>query len=122
LKFLADMGVAGRVVEWLRANGHDAVHLREQGLKRLPDSDIFKKAAEEQRIILTFDLDFGEIMALSGTRPTSVIIFRLRNTRTLHVIARLQKVLDTSIVDLVAGTVMVVEETRHRVRHLPLEI
>ena len=114
------MGVAERVVEWLRANGHDAVHLREQGLKRLPDSDIFKKAAEEQRIILTFDLDFGEIMALSSTRPTSVIIFRLRNTRTPHVIARLQKVLDTSIADLVAGVVVVVEETRHRVRYFPL--
>ena len=116
------MGVAGRVVEWLRANGHDAVHLREQGLKRLPDSDIFKKAAEEQRIILTFDLDFGEIMALSSTHPTCVIIFRLRNTRTPHVIARLQKVLDTSIADLVAGAVVVGEETRHRVRHLPLGI
>jgi predicted nuclease of predicted toxin-antitoxin system len=122
LKFLADMGVAGRVVEWLRANGHDAVQLREQGLERLPDSDIFKKAAEEQRIILTFDLDFGEIMALSSTRPICVIIFRLRNSRTPHVIARRQKVLDTSIADLVAGAVVVVEETRHRVRHLPLGI
>jgi predicted nuclease of predicted toxin-antitoxin system len=67
LKFLADIGVAERVVEWLRANGHDAVHLREQVLKRLPDSDIFEKASEEQRIILTFDLDFGEIIALSST-------------------------------------------------------
>ena len=116
------MGVARRVVEWLRANGHDAVHLREQGLKRLPDSDIFKKAAEEQRIILTVDLDFGEIIALSGTHSTGVIIFRLRNTRTLHVIARLQKVLETSTVDLLTGAVVVVEETRHRVRRLSLGI
>ena len=57
MRFLADMGVAGRVVEWLRAEGHDAVHLREEGLHRLPDGQIFGKAAREDRVVLTFDLD-----------------------------------------------------------------
>ncbi|MHB8835322.1 MAG: DUF5615 family PIN-like protein [Candidatus Methylomirabilia bacterium] len=31
MRFLADMSVSVRVVEWLRAGGHDAIHLREQG-------------------------------------------------------------------------------------------
>ena len=61
MRSLADMGVAGRVVGWLRREGHDAVHLRDQGLHRLPDPEIFLKAAREERIVLTFDLDFGEI-------------------------------------------------------------
>jgi predicted nuclease of predicted toxin-antitoxin system len=61
MRFLADMGVAGRIVEWLRSEGHDAVHLRDEGLHRLPNGEIFRKAALEQRIVLTFDLDFGEI-------------------------------------------------------------
>lgn len=43
MRFLADMGVAWRVVEWLRSQGHDAVHLEEQGLRRMADSDIFKR-------------------------------------------------------------------------------
>lgn len=120
MKFLADMGVAKRIVEWLRAEGHDAVHLREQGLDRLPDSEIFKKAGEEHRVILTFDLDFGEIVALSGNRSISVIVFRLRNTRTPHVIERLKKVLDDCTADLTSGAIVVVEETRHRVRRLSL--
>ncbi len=34
--FLADMGVAFRVVELLRAEGHDALHLGEEQLHRLP--------------------------------------------------------------------------------------
>ena len=82
MKFLADMGVALRIVEWLREDGHDALHLREEGLHRLPDGDIFEKAAAEGRIVLTFDLDFGEIVASSGRRTPSVILFRLHNTRT----------------------------------------
>jgi len=57
MKFLADMGVSMRVVNWLRRGTHDVVHLRERGLQRLPDVEIFKLAASEQRIILTFDLD-----------------------------------------------------------------
>jgi len=31
MRFLADMGVATRVVDWLRQNGHDAKHLRDEG-------------------------------------------------------------------------------------------
>jgi predicted nuclease of predicted toxin-antitoxin system len=118
MRFLADMGVAQRTVEWLRAEGHDAVHLRDEGLQRMPNGQIFDKAAAEGRIVLTFDLDFGEIVALSGGRRASVILFRLHNTRTSHVIDRLQKVLKDSSDALEQGAIVVVEESRHRTRRL----
>jgi len=88
VRFLADMGVDLRVVTWLRHEGHDATHLRDEGLHRMPNGDIFAKAAAENRIILTFDLDFAEIAALSRTGGVSVLVFRLHNTRTGHVIQR----------------------------------
>jgi predicted nuclease of predicted toxin-antitoxin system len=59
LRFLADMGVSLEVVRWLRAEGHDAVHLREESLERLVDPQVFAKSIAENRILLTFDLDFG---------------------------------------------------------------
>jgi predicted nuclease of predicted toxin-antitoxin system len=114
------MGVDVRVVQWLRQQGHDASHLREQGLHRLPNGAIFEQAEAEGRIILTFDLDFGEIVALSGGKSVSVILFRLHNTRTSHVIERLRKVLEESGKSLEQGAVLVVEESRHRTRRLPL--
>ena len=120
MRFLADMGVALRIVEELRSEGHDAIHLNEEGLHRLPNGMIFEKAAAEGRILLTFDLDFGEIVALSGGRLVNVIVFRLRNTRTPHVMDRLKKVLKESVQDLEQGAIIVVEESRHRIRHLPL--
>jgi predicted nuclease of predicted toxin-antitoxin system len=49
MRFLGDMGVSWRVIEWLRAGGHDAVHLRDEGLQRLPNGDIFQKGFAEQR-------------------------------------------------------------------------
>jgi predicted nuclease of predicted toxin-antitoxin system len=120
MRFLADMGVSQRVVEWLRAGGHHAVHLREEGLQRLPNGEIFQKAGREQRVVMTFDLDFGEILAASGGQIVSVIWFRLRNTRADNVIRRLDDVLAQSSADLLQGAIVVVEDSRHRVRRLPI--
>ena len=119
MRFLADMGVAIGVVNWLRQNGHDAKHLREEGLHRIPNGEIFAKAISENRIVITFDLDFGEIVALSKKERVSLILFRLHNTRTPHLINRLSTVLEDSAEALEQGAVIVVEESRHRVRYLP---
>ena len=119
MRFLADMGVNVRVVEWLRNNGHDAKHLREEGLHRMPNGEIFTKAIHESRIIITFDLDFGEIVALSKGKKASVVLFRLHNTRTSHLIFRLSTVLKDAASALEEGAVVVIEESRHRVRCLP---
>jgi predicted nuclease of predicted toxin-antitoxin system len=120
MRFLADMGVSMRVVEWLRSSGHDAIHLRDEGLQRLPNGEIFRKAIREQRIVLTFDLDFGEIVAGSGGGSVSVILFRLRNTRADFVVQRLKSVLEQSKEELVEGAVVLVEDGRHRVRRMPI--
>jgi predicted nuclease of predicted toxin-antitoxin system len=119
VRFLADMGIAPKVVTWLRQQGHDVWHLAERGLERLPDPDIFVRAGEENRVVLTFDLDFGEVLALSGG-TTSVVLFRLRSRRTPRVIARLASVLADSRDQLTSGAIVVVEDARHRVRQLPV--
>lgn len=120
MQFLADMGVHLDVVDWLRGQGHDAKHLRDEGLQRLQDEDIFAKAIAEQRVVLTFDLDFAEIAALSSGPFASVVIFRLRNARAFHVINRLATVLPSVIPLLEQGAIVTVEESRHRVRQLPI--
>jgi predicted nuclease of predicted toxin-antitoxin system len=120
VRFLADACIDVRVAKWLRDIGHDAIHLRDEGLQRLPNGRIFEKAHLEKRVVLTFDLDFSEIAALSNFERTSVIVFRLRNTRTHHVIERLSAVLDESMAALKRGAVVTVEESRFRVRYVPI--
>jgi len=120
VRFLADMGVSQGVVEWLRSAGHDAMHLRDEGLHRIANGDILQKGFSEHRVVLTFDLDFGEIVAASEGRVVSVVLFRLHNTRAAHVIERLRRVLEQSSAELQLGAIIVVEEGRHRVRRLPI--
>ena len=77
MKFLLDMGISVSSARFLGLLGYDAIHLRDQGLQRLEDKQIIKKAAQEERIILTHDLDFGRLMALSHSHLPSIITFRL---------------------------------------------
>lgn len=120
MRFLTDMCVDVRIVRWLQEQEHDATHLRDEGLHRMPNGEIFKKAINEDRVVITFDLDFAEIAALTEGKKASVILFRLRNTRAPHVIERLSTVLENSSEALEKGAVVVVEESRHRVRFLPI--
>jgi len=119
VRLLADMGVSTGVVEWLRASGHDAIHLREEGLERLSDRAVFEKARNEDRVVLTFDLDFGEIAALAGNEAVGVVLFRLHNTRSANVIRRLAAAIESCSAALADGAVVLVEETRLRVRRFP---
>ena len=57
MRFLADMGVSSRTVDWLRDSGHDAVHARELGLQHASDEQTLRRATKDTRIVLTMDLD-----------------------------------------------------------------
>lgn len=120
MKFLADMGISQTVARRLRESGHDAVHLRDEGLQRLQDLDILEKARQQERIILTFDLDFGELLAVSRASVPSVIIFRLATTVPEFVSVRLLSVLSACGEDLNRGAIVTIEDNRYRVRQLPI--
>ncbi len=120
MKFLADMGVSPKTVARLRVWGHDAVHLHEQGLERLSDAEVLDKARNEGRVVLTHDLDFGDLLAASGAVLPSVIIFRLRDMRPENVNRYLEVILTRHRDALEQGAVLSVTEHRVRIRQLPI--
>jgi predicted nuclease of predicted toxin-antitoxin system len=120
MKFLVDMGISIVTVDFLRTQGYDAVHLREQGLQRMQDSNILQKARTEQRVVLAHDLDFGDLLAASGAVLPSVIIFRLRDMRPANVNRHLTAVLAEQNAELEQGVIVIVTEGRIRMRRLPI--
>ncbi len=121
MKLLADMGISPRVVEDLRRNGMDAVHLADLGLHRMSDGDILKKALQENRVLLTHDLDFGELLAASGENLPSVIIFRLKDMRASNVSRHLSVILGRQTEALNQGAILSVTENKIRIRSLPIK-
>lgn len=121
MKCLADVGVSKTTVHVLREQGHDVLSLIEQRLERLSDAEILEKAKREACIVVTFDLDFADLLALGAHKLPSVIIFRLHTQTPSSVTPRLLQVLDECGKDLVAGAIITVEDSRYRLRRLPLE-
>jgi len=120
MKFLADMGVAPSTVYRLQQEGYDAIHLSDEGLARLPDPQIILKAQTEDRIVLTFDLDFTDLLAVNKDPSPSIIIFRLKNTLPSFVTSRLMIIIVECRETLNSGAIIIVEDSRYRVRKLPL--
>ena len=115
------MGISMSTVVSLRDAGHDSVHLRDEGLLKMKDAEILDKARSEGRIVLAFDLDFGDLLAASREALPSVIIFRLHDQTPSAVRPRLVQILTECEADLNGGAIIVVEETRYRVRQLPIK-
>ncbi len=105
---------------WLRAKGYDCVHLRDQGLQTLDDELIIEKARDEGRVIITFDLDFAALMAISNAKMPSVIILRLKNQKPDNQISKLSMAIEEWYLHLINGAIITVDENGYRVRHLPL--
>ena len=120
MRFLIDMGLDARLADWLRARGHDALHLRHLGMQRESDDNIPAKAIAENRVVLSCDLDFGEIVASSKAANSRVELFRLANYRLSHITERLEATLPELATRLSAGAIVTIEETRFRIRRLPI--
>lgn len=114
------MGISPDTVSWLRSRGHDAVHLHERGLERLTDPEVLEEARREGRVLLTHDLDFSQLLALSGAASPSVIVFRLADMRPESVNRHLEWVLRQAQEDLARGAIISVREGQIRVRRLPI--
>ncbi|MGC8644463.1 MAG: DUF5615 family PIN-like protein [Isosphaeraceae bacterium] len=118
MRFLANENFPLDAVEAIRKDGHDVSWIRTDapGSK---DRDILNRAESEQRILLTFDKDFGELAFQHGL-PAScgIVLFRLRAASSAAIAVLVATALQ-SRTDW-AGHFSVVEEGRIRMRPLPL--
>lgn len=120
MKILADLHIAPRTVEHLRTLGHDAVRVTDLLPAAADDLEIVATAVAENRIILTQDLDFSALVALSGETKPSVISLRLGSASVEFVNDALTHVLPNIEADLSRGAIATVEDDRIRVRCLPI--
>lgn len=89
LKFIVDECVGSLVAKWLIENGYDAISVIAE-MKGSKDITILNRAVAENRIIITSDKDFGDIVFHKKAQHTGIVLIRLKNGSPAHKIKALE--------------------------------
>jgi predicted nuclease of predicted toxin-antitoxin system len=120
VKFLVDMPLSPDLAEWLRAEGHDAVHANELSMYQSPDSEILQSAAGTGRVIITADLDFPRLLAALGSTSPGLILLRGGNYSESESRDCVRRVLMSIPQTELSRSIVVVDRERIRRRWLPI--
>lgn len=121
MRFLLDNNLSPRLVAGLGMAGHDAIHVRDRGLEAASDPEVMAAAVDDKRVLVSGDTDFGTLLAQSRATGPSVVLFRRETGRRPE--AQLRTLLaNVGQIEsaLNEGSLVVIEDTRLRIRRLPL--
>ena len=116
MHFFADENVARAIVQWIRGLGHDVLYAAEAGPGEV-DSAWLAKAQAEERLVITADKDFGEMVFRECRTTHGVVLLRIERLTIPQRLARLQAVW-TVIEANQTGAFIVITDRKVRVRKL----
>jgi predicted nuclease of predicted toxin-antitoxin system len=96
MKFLLDESAESRIAAFLQDQGHDATRIAKDYPAGLSDNEVLELAVAEQRIVITNDSDFGELIFKAQLPHSGVIYFRFPlDSDAFEKIAALRRLLQT---------------------------
>jgi predicted nuclease of predicted toxin-antitoxin system len=93
LKFLVDVGVSRKVEIYLVEHDYDVKSVSILNA-RMSDQEIIRLAVTENRIVITMDKDFGELVYHYSERHCGVLLLRLENATGVEKITVIAHILD----------------------------
>ena len=116
LKFKVDENLPVEVGELLRAAGHDAVSVVDQGLRGWIDPGIAAICQAEERIIVSLDVDFANVRTYAPHDFPGILVLRLKRQDTPGVLLALKRAVRLLRFEPIEGRLWIVEEDRVRIR------
>lgn len=121
IHILIDMNLSPQWLSLFSQNGIEAKHWSGVGMPNASDLEIAEWARAHQYIIFTHDLDFGTMLALSQEKGPSIIQVRGQDILSDSLKEILINVILKYETELLKGALLVLDETRSRVKLLPIE-
>ncbi|RZM28128.1 MAG: hypothetical protein EOO88_10230 [Pedobacter sp.] len=120
MKILIDMNLSLEWVQEFKSFDITAVHWSTVGKFDAPDTDLMEWARNNDHIVFTHDLDFGTALALTKAEKPSVIQVRTQNVTVAHLSKMVVHTIHSHIDFLENGALIILDESKKRVRILPL--
>jgi len=120
MRVLVDVNLSPTWVEVLTGAGHEAVHWADLGELRAPDREVMGWARRNLHVVLTHDLDFGALLAMTGAEGPSVIQLRAQDVLPISIASEVLQVLEAHARVLERGAIVSIDKAAARVRILPL--
>jgi len=119
VKFLADECTFAPTVEFLRNEGWDVTTIKEIGLRGARDSEVLHKAQEMRAVLITRDMDFGDIRSFPPSAYCGIVVLKMAYRTLDEVHAVLRKMLREVKEDEFVGTLFIVDRYKWRKRRMP---
>lgn len=117
LKILADECVYKKTVLFLKSQGYDIISIKDLGLSGANDRVVLEEANKSNRILLTADQDFGNIIAYPPETHKGIIVLKTLKNEEESIHFNLLKVLNEVEPALLAKSLIVVDSNKYRIRH-----
>ncbi len=116
MKFLADENLEKPIVDWLREKGYDVLYITEK-TPSIKDEKIIQLALKENRILITNDKDFGELVFHYGQITSGIILIRSKDKSSQKKLELVKQLLK-EIKNKISGNFIVVNENGIRIKKI----
>ena len=117
MNFVADESCAGPVIRALRERGHDVLAISEVA-KGATDEQVLERALQEDRVLITEDRDFGELVYARGRSSAGVVLVRIHSSARRSKPAMVIEAV-TKLGPRLRDAFTVIEAGRVRISHRP---
>jgi len=116
LKFLVDVGIGKKVEAYLKSQGYDTKTVRDID-SRMEDKEIIQKAVSENRMVVTMDKDFGELVYHSSMKHSGVLLLRMEDATGQEKLQIIKNIL-TKYSEQIKNCFCVFQNNRFRIRKI----
>jgi predicted nuclease of predicted toxin-antitoxin system len=120
MRLLVDMNLSPDWIPVLEGCGWEAIHWIDVGAPNAPDTDLLAHARDNNRIVLTQDLDFAQLLFASRDAGPSVVILRIVDEFDSAVRQHVCEMIRSAAEDLENGALLTISSSRARLRKLPI--
>lgn len=115
MKFKLDENLSPSLAPLFADAGHDAHSIVEQALSGKPDERVIEVCQRELRTLVTFDLDFSNILTYPPANYAGIIVLRLSDQAHATAVGAIRRIVELIGQESVAGSLWIVEDRRIRI-------